>query len=208
MWMSLARMLHGLLDDQVHQPDDRRVPFLEGVGGRRSCRRPPPSSAKSIAVSVNSWSIESTDSVSDEALAVIFVDRLDDRFLGRQRDLDLAVQHEPQLVDRLEVQRVVHDDPDDPALLGQGHHDVFAGERLGDQFDDGGGDLDLVQLDEGQAVLFGLGLHDVVGVGVAQPDQGLLDRRRCEPAGFLELIGADHPAPDENLGPIPTLGHD
>ena len=29
-----------------------------------------------------------------------------------------------------------------------------------------------------QAVLFGLGLHDVVGVGVAELDEGLLDRRR------------------------------
>ena len=35
--------------------------------------------------------------------AVILVDRLDDRFLRGQRDLDLAVQHEPELVDRLEV---------------------------------------------------------------------------------------------------------
>ena len=35
-----------------------------------------------------------------------------------------------------------------------------------------------MELDERQAVLFGLGLHDVVGVGVAQLDQGLLDRAR------------------------------
>ena len=47
-----------------------------------------------------------------------------------------------------------------------------------------GGDLDLAQLDEGQAVLFGLGLHDVVGVGVAELDQGFLDRRRS-PSGRL-----------------------
>ena len=32
------------------------------------------------------------------------------------------------------------------------------------------------ELDEGQAVLLGLGLHDVVGVGVAELDQRLLDR--------------------------------
>ena len=63
----------------------------------------PPSSAKSMAVSVNSWSIESTDSVSVLGAAIILVDGLDDRFLGRQRDFDLAVEHEPQLVDRLEV---------------------------------------------------------------------------------------------------------
>ena len=62
-----------------------------------------------------------------------------------------------------------------PLSCDEGHDDVFAGERLGDELDDGGGDLDLVELDERQAVLFGLGLHDVVGVGVAQLDQRLLD---------------------------------
>ena len=68
MWMSLARMRDGFLDDQVHQLDDRRVAFLQRVGRRRLAAGAAPSSAKSIAVSVNSWSIESTDSVSDVAL--------------------------------------------------------------------------------------------------------------------------------------------
>ena len=39
------------------------------------------------------------------------------------------------------------------------------------------------ELDERQAVLLGLGLHDVVGVGVAQLDQRLLDRSP-RPAGL------------------------
>ncbi len=138
-----------------------------------------------MAVSVNSWSIESTDSVSERGAAVVLVDRLDDRFLGGQRDLDLAVQDEPELVDRLEVERVVHDDTDEPAFLREGHDDVFAGERFGDELDDRGGDLDLAELDEGQAVLFGLGLHDVVGVGVAQLDERLLDRRALHPLASL-----------------------
>ena len=59
---------HRFLDDQVHQLDDRRVPFFERVGDRRFAAARPASSEKSIAVSVNSWSIESTDSVSDVAL--------------------------------------------------------------------------------------------------------------------------------------------
>ena len=68
-------------------------------------------------------------------------------------------------------------------------------------------DLDFVERDELEAMLFGLGLHDVVGVGVAQFDEGILDGtlRSC---GFFELIGADHPSSDENFCPIPTLGHD
>ena len=54
---------HGFLDDQVHQLDDRCVAFFQGVG-HADLLPVPPSSAKSMAVSVNSWSIESTDSVS------------------------------------------------------------------------------------------------------------------------------------------------
>ena len=105
--------------------------------------------------------------------------------LGASDDLDLAVQHEPELVDRLEVERIVHDDPDGPALLREGHDDVFAGERLGDELDDRGGDLDLAELDEGQAVLLGLGLHDVVGVGVAQLDERSPRSPSCPSAALL-----------------------
>ena len=46
-----------------------------------------------------------------------------------------------------------------------------------------GGDLDLAELDEVHAVLLGLGLHDVVGVGVAQLDQRLFSGR-CPSAGL------------------------
>ena len=99
----------------------------------------------------------------------------------------------------------MHDDLDRPVLLGQGHHDVLAGERLGDELDDRGGDLDLAELDEGHAVLFGLGLHDVVGVGVAELDQRVLERDVAHPLGFLELVGADHPALDQDLGPVAAL---
>ena len=55
----------GFLDDQVDQPDDRGVALLQGVGRRPAwppVRRPRRSRS---AVSVNSWSIESTDSVSE-----------------------------------------------------------------------------------------------------------------------------------------------
>ena len=105
----------------------------------------------------------------------------------------------------LEVHRVVHDDLDRAVLLGERHHDVFAGERLGDELDDRGGDLDLAELDEVHAVLLGLGLHDVVGVGVAELDERLLERDVAHPLGFLELVGADDPALDQDLGPVAGL---
>ena len=70
-----------------------------------------------------------------------------------------------------------------------------------------GGNLDLAQLDERQAVLLGLRLHDVVGAGIAQLDQRLLDRRAVHPVRFLELIRPDNAAPDQDFGPIPSLRH-
>ena len=55
----------------------------------------------------------------------------------------------------------------------------------GNELDHRGRDLDFPQLDEGEAVLLGLGLHDVVGVGVAQLDERLFDRPRCPSAALL-----------------------
>ena len=69
-------------------------------------------------------------------------------------------------------------------LLGQRHDDVLAGDRLGHQLDDRGGDLDLAEVDELQAVLLGLGLHDVLGLGVAQLGQGVLERTSSSCAGL------------------------
>ena len=137
----------------------------------------------------------------------MFIDGLDDRLFRCQRDLDLPVEDESQLVDRLEIHGVMHDDANRPVLIREGHDDVFAGERFRHELDDGGRDLDFVEGDELEAMLFGLGLHDVVHLGVAQFDQGILDGA-LRSSGFFELIGADQPTSDENFCPIPTLGHD
>ena len=101
----------------------------------------------------------------------------------------------------------MHDHTNGATLLREGHDDVFAGEGFWDELDDGRGNLDLAKLDEGEAVLFGLGLHDVVHIDVAQLDEGFFDRP-LHAAGFLELIRTDHAATDEDLGPIPSFGHD
>ena len=76
---------------------------------------------------------------------------------------------------------------------------------FGDELDDGRGDLDLAELDERHAVLLGLGLHDVVGVGIAQPRECLLERSAVHPHRFLELVGADDPALDQDIGPVSGL---
>ena len=68
-----------------------------------------------------------------------------------------------------------------------------------------GGDLDLAELDEVHAELLGLGLHDLVRVGVAELDQRLFERDVAHPLGFLELVGADDPALDQDVGPVAAL---
>ncbi len=79
---------------------------------------------------------------------------------------------------------------------------LFSRERFRHEFDDGGGDFDFAEFDIGPAVLFGLGLHDVDGVGVPELGQRLLQGDVAHPLGFLELVGADDPAFDEDVGPI------
>ena len=44
-------------------------------------------------------------------------------------------------------------------------------------------------------------------LGVAQLDEAVLDSRAVQPLRFLELIGADHAAADQDFGPIPSLRH-
>jgi hypothetical protein len=99
----------------------------------------------------------------------------------------------------------MHDDLDGAVLLRQGHHDVLASDRLGDELDDRGGDLELTELDEGQIVLLGLGLHDVVGAGVAQLSEGLFEREVAHPLSFLDLVGADDPPLDQDVRPVAAL---
>ena len=76
--------LHGLADHELHQPHDRGAGFVD----RRRPPSPPASSSvsvKSMAVSVNSCSIESADFVAH--LAVVAVDGFENAFPRGQRDV-------------------------------------------------------------------------------------------------------------------------
>ena len=64
---------------------------------------------------------------------------------------DVLVQNELELLDGVVVGRVRGDDLEDVAFEGERQHDVFAGHRLGHQFDDRLGDFDVGQVDELQA---------------------------------------------------------
>ena len=130
----------------------------------------------------------------------------------RQRDFDLAVEDEPQLLERVEVQRVA-DDHLQRAIVFFGHRQdgVFARDRLGHQFDDRGGDDDLVQVDVVEPMLFRGRSQDLFGRGVAEHDErvGQFFARGFRHAfGFGELIGADDSLADEDFGEIRFLcGH-
>src|SRR5207237_473516 len=85
------------------------------------------------------------------ALAVMPVDRLDDLLARGEDRLYLFVQDELKFLNGIEVGGVAHDDFEGPVVLRHGQDDVLTGDRLGDQFDHGGGDGDLGEVDELQA---------------------------------------------------------
>lgn len=88
-------------------------------------------------------------------LAIVPVDGLLDAFAGGQGDFDLAVQDEPQFLERIQVVRIADDDAQGPVFLGHRQDRVFPGDRLGHQFHDRGGDVHLAQVDVVQAVFLG-----------------------------------------------------
>ena len=133
------------------------------------------------------------------------VDGLQDGLARGQGDLDFAVEDEPQLFEGLEVQRVADDDLQRIVFLGQREDGVFAGDRFGHQFDDFGRDLELRQIDELQAVLFGHRPHDFLAGGIAEfheavGDIGIL--LPCHLLGLVELIATNDPAPDQDFSKI------
>ena len=120
-----------LLNDEVDQLDDRGVAV---VRRRPAAVAVDSVSVKSMAVSVNSG--QHRVHRLGFRLAVVPVDGLDDLLARRQDRLDVFVQDELQLLHGVEVARVAHDDLERAVLLRQRQDDVFAGDRLGHQFDD------------------------------------------------------------------------
>ena len=54
-------------------------------------------------------------------------------------------------------------------------------------------------------MLFGHGLHDLVGLGVAELDERVFQGHVPHALTFLDLVGADDAAFDQDLGPISVL---
>jgi hypothetical protein len=140
------------------------------------------------------------------------VDGFDDLLAGGEHGLNVLVEDKLQLLERIHVVGVADDDLEGPVLLGHGQDDVFAGDRLGDEFDHGVGDGDFGEVDELKAVELGDGAHDLVGVTVAEFDERILQFGTgllLEAPGFLELVGAEGLAADENVGEVAAalFGH-
>ena len=105
--------LHRLADDHLHQPNDRCAGFVEdsselvaGSGLGEVDRRV----GEFLQHRVGAFPLA----------AIVTIDRVDDVLARSQRDIDLAVQDEPQLVQRVEIERIADDDLQRPSSSASG----------------------------------------------------------------------------------------
>ena len=125
---------------------------------------------------------------------------------------DVLVQNELEFLDGVVVGRVGGDDFERVSLEIEGEHQVFAGDRLGYQFDDGLGYLQFVQVDELHAVEFGDGRHHFRGRGVAHLRKHVLELQTLGvrgALGLLKLVRAHDFLADEDVSEVAALlGHE
>ncbi len=124
-------------------------------------------------------------------------------------DLDIAVQNESQLVEHFDSHRVADRHQERVVFERERNYHVFAGHRLGHEFDDRGRDFPAVEIDEFVSVRVGLSLTDDRTRHVAQSHQRIADADahvRGHVLGLGELIAADHSLFDEFYEPIDGHG--
>ena len=189
--------LHGFGNNQLHQPDDRRTAFIDllfaALGFLHRFGEVDGRIGELLQHRVGAFA---------DRLAVVAVDGVEDRLARGQRDFDLAIENKAKFIERVVVHRVADDHGQLAVGLGQRHGDVFAGDRFGNQFDDGGRDGDFAEVDVVQAVLLGHRPHHFLTGGVAQPRQGVgqADAQFGDHLlGFGQLVRADHALPDEDF---------
>lgn len=144
-------------------------------------------------------------------LAVMTVNGVQNAFPRRQRDIHFAIEDKPQFFEGVEIQRVADDDFQRAVFLGHRQYRVLASHGFRHELDDRRRNDHFVQIDEVQAVLLGNRPHDFVPGGIAKHHQlilHLLSRRLGDAFGFGQLVGADDPLPNQDLGKIHFLsGH-
>jgi hypothetical protein len=126
--------------------------------------------------------------------AVVFVDGVDDPGLGGDDRLDAEAGPEADVLDDLEVGRVDHGQGQEGPDAVDGHDHVFLGHVRGDEADDLGVDLELVEVDVRVAELAAQGLGDVLLGQVAELDERGPDGQAVlllEFEGGAQLIGRE-----------------
>ena len=106
-----------------------------------------------------------------QRLAVVLLDRLDDRGLGRDDRLDVVARHELDVVHGEHVGRVGHRDRQRGAGARERNDLVLLRGLGGHELDDGGIDLELAERDGGHAVLLAEERGDLVVFDEAELDQ-------------------------------------
>ena len=117
-----------------------------------------------------------------------------------RRDIHFAVENELQLFERLVVERVADQHLERAILLGQRNDRVFAGDRLGHQFDNRRRNRHVAQVEEFVAVHVGHRLHHLLARGVALLDEDLVDLAAVLLGDGLrlgQLLGADDATSNE-----------
>ncbi len=115
----------------MHQPDDRGARFVDGLVAFGAVVH----RFGKVDGRVGELLQHGVGAFGDR-LAVVAVDGLQDRLAGGQRQIDLLVENEPQLIDRVDVPGVADDDRQVAIALRKGEDGVFPRDRLGHQFDD------------------------------------------------------------------------
>jgi hypothetical protein len=190
------RLLDRVGQDQVHQLDDRGVlgglAELRGVDG-----------VLVVLQRLDVLVVERLHDVFDHAgRIVVLVDRVPDGGLRRDDGLDLEPGHELDVVDGEDVARVGHGDGEDVACAIDGDDLVFLRDLGRDELNDDPVDLEVGQVDGGDAVLAAQERRDVVFADEPQLHQVGADaaaRRLLLLQGLVELFAGDEGRLDEHV---------
>ena len=137
------------------------------------------------------------------------VDRLENALPRGQGDIDIAIDDEADLFAGVVVERIADDDLQRAVLLRHRQDRVFAGQRLGHQFDDRRRNDDFLEVDEVQPVLLGHCPHHLFAAGIAEADQLVADPLAGflgQPLGLGQLVGADDAFSDQDVCKIAGQG--
>ncbi len=199
-------LIDRLGDDQVHHPDDGG-----GLGLLPKVVEVLPVQSMGIVDHLDLALVHDVldDGAEGRSEVVVLVDGPEDVGLGGDERLDGEAGGEPDVLERLEAQRVGHRDVQVAAVDRDGDDEVFPGDLFLDQLDRLGLYGGVLQVDHGNAELDGEGLGDLLFRGQPEGDDHLSE---LSPLRALLREGARKPlltqeADLEEGFPQPFLRH-